>query len=178
MTIYMVKSMRTLLILIIIWITSGCSSSSNHSKQVDYVKSKALFEYGQEGGTVPIESSKADFVRAFDGYPIWVTDPGEVYSHPVGVSCRPVVGDGYQGVLDAKSFAKEEARLHLFQKLNGDQKVSAREILTNKNGKKDVSLVIKRHSRGMLPANKVVNEVIVDNKNKKELCLAVSLLGQ
>jgi hypothetical protein len=168
--------MKFLLLFMIIWIATGCSSSSNHSKQVDYIKSKALLEFNQNLVVAPVDASPIDSVQVFDIYPRWVVEPGEVYNYPVGVSCWVIDSNGYQGILNAKSFAKEEARLQLFQKLSGDQKVSAREVFTDKHGEKDVSLIIKRHSRGMLPANKVINEIIIDNKSKKELCLAVSLL--
>jgi hypothetical protein len=173
---HVVCPMKFLLVFMMIWIATGCSSSSNHSKQVDYIKSKALLEFNQNLVVVPVEVSQIDSDQVIDVYPRWVIEPGEVYNYPVGVSCRLIDGNSYQGILDAKNFAKEEARLQLFQKLSGDQKVSAREVFTDKNGEKDVSLIIKRHSRGLLPANKVINEIIIDNKSKKELCLAVSLL--
>ena len=69
------------------------------------------------------------------------------------------------------------ARLQLFQKLSGGQRVSAREKYVNNGSEKKIQIEIKTHSRGLLPANKKIKESIISVNGKQEICVAVGLLS-
>lgn len=154
----------------------GCSSNTVHDKQVLAVKSEARASYAGVNNidvvVTPISSSEPV-------HPPWVVDPGSVYNYPVGVACEEFIGQSYQGKIDARIKALDVARLQLFVKLNGDQRISAHEkyVGNTASEQKAIEYTIKTHSRGMLAANKKINESVIDIGGRRELCVAVGLLS-
>ncbi|MBA6305599.1 hypothetical protein H4J58_00380, partial [Colwellia sp. MB3u-70] len=142
----------------------GCAGGALHNKQLDAVKSEARYEYSvsNEGFQKPI-ARKGNEISSIAGdiYPQWVMHPASNYEFPVGIACEPIRSANHQSQIDARADAIGVARLQLFQKLSGDQRVSAREKYVNNGSEKKIQIEIKTHSRGLLPANKKIKESII-----------------
>lgn len=104
--------------------------------------------------------------------PLWVQQ-SLLGDDDVGVNCQLFTSKSYASLLEAKSGAKDMARIELFKRRKGSQRVSATERLSIENDRVDSNIEIKTQMRGYLGATAVVKEEVVAGDPDSLYCAMV-----